>query len=36
MQNWWLEKLNKIRASVETLEIFTPADDNEDGDYLYE
>ena len=36
MQNWWLEKLDKIRASAETLEIFAPADDNEDGDYLYE
>ena len=36
MQNWWLEKLDKIGASAETLEMFVPVDYDEDGEDLHE
>ena len=36
MQNWWLEKLDKIETSAETLEMFGTVNDEEDCDDLYE
>jgi len=36
MQNWWLEKLDKIETSVETLEMFGTMSSEEDCEDLYE
>ena len=36
MQNWWLEKLDRIGASAETLDMFGMGDNEEDGEELYE
>ena len=36
MQNWWLEKLDRIGASTETLDMFGMENDEEDGEDLYE
>ena len=36
MQNWWLEKLDRIGASAETLDMFSMGNDKEDGEDLYE
>jgi len=35
MQNWWLEKLDKIGTSAETLAMFGTVSDEEDCDDLY-
>jgi len=36
MQNWWLEKLDKIETSAETLKIFGIISSEEDCKDLYE
>ena len=36
MQNWQLEKLDRIGASAESLDIFAMGDDKENGEDLYE
>jgi len=36
MQKWWLEKLDRIGASAETLDIFGMEDDEVDGEDLSE
>jgi len=36
VQNWWLEKLDRIGASAETIDMFSMVDDEEDGEDLYE
>jgi len=36
MQNWWLEKLNRIETSPETLEMFGTVSSEEDCEDLYE
>jgi len=36
MQNWWLEKLERIEASAETLDMFGMEDDEVDDEDLSE
>jgi len=36
MQNWWLEKLERIEASAETLDMFGMGDDEVNGEDLSE
>jgi len=36
VENWWLEKLDRIGASAETIDMFSTVDDEEDGEDLYE